>query len=459
MAPRSAASRKALNASNLAGLGADTLARLLVEASAGDGGLKRRLKLELAAEVGSADLAAEIDRRFTALASSRTRVSWRKRPELLRDLTVHRRMIADRLLPVEPALALDRLMAWFDLYPGLAGRVKDPKGELALLYFEAAADLAGAANAAGPAGIAPLVEALQTRQSEWSNWIGRAAPDFRSEIAQALLDSTLEGRAAPTGRLALVVRKLADRCGDVMAWAAAIPKEDAVKPDIGAEIARRFAERGHAAEARAALEAARPRAPEPARWTRRTAPAPTPEPSPAWDSAEIAVLEAEGETARAQTARWAAFERTLSGAHLDAFVSRLADFDDVEALDRAHAIAALWPDPAAGLAFLMNRGALRDGAAMVLARSEALSLSEEDTALWAGRFEGRFPAAALALVRRRATGLARAGLGRSELVRALSAEAARLAELPGAVATLESHAAFIDGLERLSPTASGRGWR
>ena len=142
MAKRPSPARKTLSAANLAALGPERLADLLLQATVGDTNLKRLLKLELAAEVGAPDLALEIDKRLAALEASKTRVSWRKRPELVADLQVHRRMIVDRLAALDPPMALDRLVAWFDLYPGLAERVKDPKGELSNVLFDAAPDLA-----------------------------------------------------------------------------------------------------------------------------------------------------------------------------------------------------------------------------------------------------------------------------------------------------------------------------
>lgn len=451
MARRPGAARKSLSIANLSGLGAERLAQMLVDVAAGDANWKRRLKLELAAEVGAADLALEIDKRLTALAGSRTRVSWRKRPDLIADLQVHRRMIVERLTPQDARLALDRLMQWFDLFSGLEARVKDPRGELSAVFFEASGDLANVASAAGPTVAGPLLfEALQTRLGDWGGWVGRAVPAMSTTVASDLLARLVTDRPRPTGRLALVVRKLADRAGDVQAWIDAIPDEDRLKPDVGAEIARRLAGRGRVAEARVALDAARPRAPEPARWTARSKTPVVAEISDAWEDAEIVVLEAEGDAEAAQAARWAAFERTLSEAHLRAFVSRLADFDDVEALDRAHALAAAWADAGRGLAFLMAWPALREAAAMSLARADALRLSAEDTALTASRLEGRYPNAALALVRARARALARVGQGRGEEVRALAAEAAALAERPGALDQNPTHAAFIDELEALS---------
>ena len=53
----SSTAKKTVNAANLAALGAARLADLLIEAAGADASLKRRLRMELAAEVGAPDLA------------------------------------------------------------------------------------------------------------------------------------------------------------------------------------------------------------------------------------------------------------------------------------------------------------------------------------------------------------------------------------------------------------------
>ena len=443
------AGRKTLSRANLKALGADRLAELLMDATAGDANLKRRLRLELAAEVGPADLSLEIDKRLVALAASRTRVSWRKRPELLADLRIHLRAIVDRLGAAAPEPALERLVAWFDLYPGLTARVKDPKGELAALFLEAAEDLGRLASQVDPDRAASsLAEAVETRLSDWAGWTGRAAPVMDDTLVQRLLARLTDGKARPTGRRALAIRRLADRVGDARTWAQTWTDAEQTRPEVGAEIARRLAVAGDAEAARQALETARPR---PLPSIRRRGVAAPADASPAWDAAEIAVLEAEGRTDDAQAARWNLFERTLDPDHLRAFVARLPDFDDVEAIDRGLRVAADWPDAQHGLTFLMEWPEPREAAAMILARRSELKALSDVVPLWIAKLEGRYPNAALALTRARAQSLARLGPGRVDEVRALSAEAAELALRPGALDGLEPHAAFVDALEAASP--------
>lgn len=445
MAKRPSPARKTLSEANLAALGADRLAALLMEVAGGD--LKRRLRMELAAEVGAPDLALELDKRLATLANSKARVSWRKRPDLISDLQTLRQMIVGRLGPMDSRLALDRLTAWFDLYPGLSARVKDPKGELTLVFDGASTDLASLASLAGPDVAGPvLTEALSTRLLEWASWVGRGAAALSPELARRLLADLTQGRPRPTGRLALVVRKLADRAGDIDAWITAIPDADRAKPEVGAEIAARLARAGRPEEARAALAAARQDPPPPSRWgrTRPAEPAPPPD---SWFEAEIAVLDAEGLNALAIDARWRLFERTLSDEILKDLLAGLADFEDVVALDRAFELATAHPDPMKGLAFLMNWPAQREAASMILARRQELRGAVDDTPLWAARLASRYPDAALLLVRARAGALVRLGSGITEEIEGLIAEAETLAASasdPG----LEGHADFVAGIER-----------
>lgn len=455
MAKRPATAKKTLSTANLKALGTDRLADLLMEMAGEDAGWKRRLRMELAAEVGAADLALEIDKRLTTLATSRAKVSWRKRPELISDLWTVRRIIVERLAIMDGRLGLDRLVAWFDLYPGLSARVKDPKGELATLFDAASADLATVAGLAGVEAAAPvLIEALNTRLSEWASWVGRGAAAMDEALARAVLKGITDGKPRPAGRLALVVRKLADRAGDLDAWIASLPDEDRRKPEVGAEIARRLAETGRAVEARAALETSRPVVEERTRWGRRD-PEPAPPPPEAWLTAEIAVLDAEGDAKGASDARWMLFERTLAEAPLRAEIAGLPDFEDVIALDRAFAHAAAFPDATAGLRFLMNWPALREAGEMVAARAAELRGSADEVPLWASRLEGRNPQAALALIRSRAVALTRLALGTGgEEVAQLIHQAEGLAAQIGD----DGQDAFLLALEEAARPVR-RGWR
>jgi len=357
-----------LSAASLTHLGAPRLADLLIEAAAGNANLKRRLRLELAAEISPDILALEIDKRLTALAAARTRVSWRKRGELIDDLHAHRRMIIERLAPDAPGDALAILIRWFDLYSGLAARVKDTKGELPAAFEAASPELFALAETASDAALRDLVDALRRRPQDYGRWIAAVDEALGPRTARRLLDGLDETtRKTPAGRNLL--RRLADKAEDLDLWLSLVTPEQAGSRDIAADIARRLLAAGRVAEARAALEAALSPSPLNRSWTYghgRTEGAP--KLTPAWEAASIDVLDAEGHGQEAQALRWSLFERDLSAPVLRDYLSRLPDFDDVEALDRAFAHAASHPDFEAALHFLMDWPAHREAAALVLAR-------------------------------------------------------------------------------------------
>jgi hypothetical protein len=126
------------------------------------------------------------------------------------------------------------------------------------------------------------------------------------------------------------------------------------------------------------------------------------EPDLEWETVWIDYLDANHDGAAAQAVRWASFERTLSPERARAFISRLADFDDVEAETRAFAIAASYPDFEAGLRFLMGWPALADASRMIEARADEIQVDSEAAELWASKLRRRFPKAAHQLLRKAA---------------------------------------------------------
>src|SRR5690606_38319881 len=109
--------------------------------------------------------------------------------------------------------------------------------------------------------------------------------------------------------------------GDVDTFISQYDAEARTVPAIAAEIARRLLVAGRVDEALRAIEAAVHRRSD---W-----------PDFHWEDARIEVLDALGRRDDAQAARWSCFERALSLEHLRAYLSRLPDFDDVEAEERA----------------------------------------------------------------------------------------------------------------------------
>lgn len=393
------ASLKRVNAENLANLGAERLAEILVQAAASQPDLKRRLRMELAAEQGADHLVVEIDRRLASLDASRGKVSWRKRASFVGDLDILRSLIADRLAALDPTSALDRMWAFMDLARRLGLRVRDRDGALAETFARGAGDIGELAARSDPTQVAlSLVDALARDPNSWIDWLPRltaTAPRPVLEAALALL-RVREGDVSGWGEL---TRVLADAVGDAGAYRATFSPNALRDPSAAAEVAQRLLAAGEVEEAGWLLSAAGAAAPKFAPMAARGQPI---EPHFDWESAWIDFLEQSGQGEAAQDARWTSFERTLSADRMRAFTQRLPDFEDVEAENRAFAYAAAHADVDKSLAFLMDWPALPEAARLIATRREAIKVGAETAELWARRLQARQPVAAHTLLRKAA---------------------------------------------------------
>ena len=122
--------RKTVNLANLEGLGARRLAELLLEFGEEDAAIKRRLRLELAGEVGAEAIAADITKRLVALRSARSFIDWPKRRSFVKDIDLQREMIATKVAETRPDLALDLMWRFMDLAEPILNRVDDSHGDV-----------------------------------------------------------------------------------------------------------------------------------------------------------------------------------------------------------------------------------------------------------------------------------------------------------------------------------------
>lgn len=142
------ASDKTLNTKNLAALGADRLAELLLELTSGDAAAKRRLRLELASRDGGASVVPEIRKRLATIGKSRSFVDWQKIRALAADLDMQRSAIVTYVAPTQPGDALDLLWRLLDLAPSLYERCDDSNGAISGVIAEALKDLGAVATRA-----------------------------------------------------------------------------------------------------------------------------------------------------------------------------------------------------------------------------------------------------------------------------------------------------------------------
>jgi hypothetical protein len=389
-----AASLKKVTPENLATLGAERLAELLVAAALHRPELKRRLRMELAAEQGADHLLTEIDKRLGSLETSRSKVSWRQRPTFLRDLEGLRVLIGQRLAGLDPAAALDRMWRFMNVAGRLAARVRDREGELAAVFTRAAGDIGRLLEASGAAGGAEaLVEAVVADPVRWTGWLPKVLERSPPGLARTTL-VTMSRRENPVAGWMPPLRLLADAAEDVDAYRATFPVRTLGTPAIAAEVARRLLAADRIEEAGEALQAAAPNSPQSPR-----AATPSGDMVFAWETVWIDYLVQSGQNEAAQTARWSSFMRTLAPERLRAFTRELADFDDVEAEQRAFQHVAAHPNLGRAVQFLMDWPALPVAAALIVSRGGESGTSLEPHAeAWAERLRARQPKAASLLL-------------------------------------------------------------
>ncbi|WP_374449848.1 DUF6880 family protein [Stella sp.] len=447
------AGRRALVVGELAALGAERLAGILIERAAGDAVLERRLRM-LAAVCDPQRLAGDVVRRIQQMARARSPMDAEQARVAAREVADLHRAIVDDLAPARPAAAAECLWQLVDAAPALLARAEFGGDRLDAAVAAAVADLgrltaaqadldpvalARRVSAALNADGTPATDGLLAAMAEALGTAGRAAMRREAQAALSRLpagDADWQNRGK---RLALVSRllQLADLDGDVDAFAAAVAAGGL--PQLhSAEVARRLLAAGRAAEGLDWIDRHPPRIGADAAVDLR-----------------LELLDALGRRAEAQTLRRTHFERTCSARHLRTYLQALPDFEDFAEEQRAldHVMAVR--DPAAALDFLVAWPDLGRAARLAADRLDAFDLARTGPMLRAAEaLEARYPEAAVRL-RRRAVALVLAhGASAAYADAALAlVDAGRVA---GRVAGgLEPHAAFVAGLRR----EYGRKWR
>jgi len=383
-------SKKTLNTSNLETLGAERLAALLMEVSAGSADIKRRLRLELSHNLGAGELAHDVRKRLVSLRKSSSFVGWRKRKALVKDLSTQVAMIVEKIAPQEPTIAFDLLWQFIEIAPSVYERVDDSRGDVGDVFRNA---LAGFEDIAPRALLDPDALALRVwlavednGYGEWDGIIALMAQTLGSaglarlkalveDYAATPLDdptddheaihflrSLREGSHYAAERKALFVRsclqQIAAVTGDTDAYIAQYSDRDLKRRDIAAKVAMLLLTNDRAEEGMAHLHGAD-------QDGQRSADA-------AWDDAYIACLIALEQTDKAQAHRWASFTATLNARHLRDYLKLLPDFEDVEAEERARTHILEHASISTALAFCLNWPDLLTAARLVGARVDEI---------------------------------------------------------------------------------------
>lgn len=290
-----------LNAKNLEALGAQRLAELLIEISTGSAAHKRRLRLELAGNHSTAEIAREVRKRLSSIGRARTFIDWRKVKATKLDLETQRRIIVESVGKDNPAEAFELIWQFLGLADLIFTRADDGSGTLIESFHQACADAGMLAKAAAmdtDVLAERVFKAVQDNgYGQFDSLIMAMAPALENTGLERLKALFASWGEEPQDKLEEGDRKMA-----------------LDKVNLGG---------------------------------RNDIPLD-------WQLARLEALEALGRDDEAQEFRWQCFEQSLSDEHLRVYLKRLPDFDDLEAEEKAFAYALLHPDVHRALHFFLR---------------------------------------------------------------------------------------------------------
>ena len=384
-------SKKTLNRDNLSELGAERLADLLIEVSTGSADIKRRLRLELAHNLGASELAKDVRKRLATLRKSSSFVGWRKKKALIKDLSTQVAMICEKIAPDDPLEAFELLWQFIELAPSIYERVDDSRGDVgdvfrtAILEFD---DIAPRACLEPDALAQRVWSAVRNNgYGEWDGIISLAASALGAPgltqlkaLVEAYSEEALEietedhdairflrslrggDNYAAVQKSRLVKRSLQEIAavsGDTDAYIAQYSDKDLKRKDISAEVAMLYLAEDRDEDALRLLSAAD----QDGRSLGQEA----------WDAAYIASLIAVGRSDDAQAHRWACFSANLNPQHLRDYLKMLPDFDDLEFEEQAKEYVLQFPSFSTALHFCLNWPDVLTAANLVEARADEIN--------------------------------------------------------------------------------------
>jgi hypothetical protein len=351
------AAKRTLNTRNLEALGAATLASLLIEVSAGNAVIQRRLRLALAAADGAEGAAQEVRKRLAAIGRSTTFIDSTKRKALLADLEAQQLAITGPIAAADPDLAVDLQLRLLQLSEGILDRCSDSTGAVIGLFqrgVDALGTLAKAARTKPEVLVEHAADLLQENgYGQFDRLIPALAPVLEDAGLLGLEDVLLERGGVDR----FLMEQLAQGRGDLDGYLELFEPAQLAWPGTAAEVAGHLLRGGRAEQALVVLDHA-------AKASRIMQ-------AEDWHATRIAALDALGRSDEAQQHRWLVFSHTLSVPLLREYLQRLEDFADVEAEERAFVVAEQHPLPLAALQFLVFWPSLPRAARYVIEHRQA----------------------------------------------------------------------------------------
>lgn len=391
--------KKTLNAENLETLGAARLAVLVMDLVQGNAALQRRARMELSAAQGPKDIAADLRKRFVSLRRSTSYVDWRKQKAFVKDLANLLAMIETGVATQDADEAFDLAWSFLQLAPSIHARTDDSNGAigdilrdavrliatlasrinissnvLAERILDAVAEagygefdgiIPALADALGPDGL----DHLKTITEAWA-----AAGPTAQEIARyrglGLMSSPeASARRNMDSTRSIILADIADAQRDVDAYMARYTAEQLTYGTIAPDVARRLLDAGRVQEAFDTLTRARDAEAGQAQRLFR------------YDLDEVyeECLAKLGRQGDLKQHLWQTFTQTLHGSALRKYLKLLPDFDDIEAEERALALAETHPHLGAAIHFLIGWPDHSRAARMIATRADKLDGNAYET--------------------------------------------------------------------------------
>lgn len=384
----------------LGALAPDTLIRLILDEAAANPPFKKRVSAAIAGTRGPDAVAAIVDRRLSALEKARGFIDWEKIRAFAADLRASLAVIVAELKPLDPQMALQRLLRFLTGSDAVLDRVDDSSGRIYAIYETAAEEAALLAEDLPPVEAGAFAESLVPALERdgfglVEALLERLVPKLPLETLAALDARFVEALAAlpvpapppqtgvfrpydPDASQARLRRRVYDRLrkavadarGDVEAFIALEQADPARRPD-GVAIAERLLAAGRADEALDWFRKDGARRSERALARLEENELDFVEPARGRFETETRILDALGRREEAQALRWARFAQVLDRQALRDHLARLPDFEDEEALERALAHALAFRNPLAALDFLVRWPRLDLAARLVIERRSA----------------------------------------------------------------------------------------
>ena len=305
-------------------------------------------------------------------------------------------MIVEKVAPDDPKTAFDLLWAFLELAPSVHERADDSHGDIGDVFRDALASFheIGPRAAPDPAALAERIyAALMTNDyGEFDGLVDVLGETLGQDGLEALKALAIADETAslsdgegdvdvavedPPGwsrsdrhraimadmkrrRIGMILQDIADQQGDVDAYMRRYGSEQLRMPRIAADVAQRLLVADRVREASEIVEAARGSAANPGHGTYELG------------QVHLECLVALGRVEEAQAFRWASFEQTLDPHRLREFLAELPDFEDIDAEERAKAIALAFPHVHAALTFLIDWPDYARAAKLIETRNDEL---------------------------------------------------------------------------------------